>query len=332
MTEPTEIDFLPYNAPFLIASGLSATATAVMLVTALAKKFYKEPLGLMIIAVNLTDFIYCFTKITATFYHPTSNIGCNIIEAITHFGLMSAAICGALFGHALCQVIIHQGLQILLQCIRIYFTAAILPSFIVSIILVLRNYVRYSSSKDTCVHVIYPGEFDYDYAIFTTLPLILACVLSVMWYIRASQRLRYFVDRRNIKNLYLLMIYPGIVLVCWMPTLTKNTMISLGGTVPFVVSRIAIVLSQLQGFLDAIVYGGQSIKLKCRKSRRPAMRESGQEPKTDLSLSALDESCMMRDSMMSQRVQVHFSKTAGSLGSDYDLIESETNFEDLKKI
>lgn len=113
MTEPIEIDFLPYNAPFLIASGFSTIATTIMLAIALIKKFYKEPLGLMIVGVNLTDLIYCFTKVIATFNHPSKDIVCNIIEAITHFGFMSAAIWGALFGHALCLVVVNQSIEVL---------------------------------------------------------------------------------------------------------------------------------------------------------------------------------------------------------------------------
>lgn len=126
------------------------------------------------------------------------------------------------------------------------------------------------------------------------------------------------------------MIYPGIVVVCWMPTLTKNTLISMGITLPFAVGRISIVLSQLQGFLDAVVYGSQSIRMISCKKRRSAVETNIEQP-ADLYLSALRDSS--NSLLKSQRVQINFSRTPESADSDIDESDvEEITFAHAKRI
>ena len=302
-----DVEYFSNWLPSLISPALSVIATFLAVLTCVISKFYREPLGFMVFAINLSDFLFCFCKLSVLAIQPTSDTYCHILQAVSYTSLLSSSIWGALFGHALLISSKYQSTLIIKRVIHVYsFCATMIPLFM-GTATAFTDYVIYSDKVQSCVHRIYIGEFDYTFLIFGTIPVGGTCLFSLVWYVLAAFHLKKLIAKEQLGKVLTLFIYPGIFLVCWMPIVVKNVLVPWGIKPSPTVTIILREVAQLHGLLDALVYGGglrnlgKSLKQCCLgKASAKSLRASGVE---------IDHSLATTEGLLtsSGRVDVGFS-------------------------
>lgn len=101
---------------------------------------------------------------------------------------------------------------------------------------------------------------------YTFLPVWITCLLSIIWYKLAINKISSLQCVPAGTELYVLMIYPGINVICQGPALITQTVIQFGAAPPSnTVITIFTSLVNLQRLFDAVVY---------RKSIKRALKDS----------------------------------------------------------
>ena len=262
----TDITFFPMEYPFVLAPAVSALASFIVMIVCLCNDPFKTPLGKMLFHINLADFFFCFPKSLTAFILPSSDIFCKLIQLVTQFGLISSAVWGALFGHTLMIFSQRLGTEKLSNCMKYYYIFALILPAILSFLGLVTKYVNYSETEEACIHRVYHSRPDYHYIFFIDIPLLSACFFSVLWYLLAAKQLKKMLSKQETKFLFTLIVYPAILLVCWVPILTTNALIMYGLNVKKGLYVAFQALDHMQGLLDAVVYGGGMLKI-CGRGR-----------------------------------------------------------------
>ena len=258
--------YFPHRIRFLIPVLISAIATGIVVLLSLAFKLYKRPLSGMILAMNISHVLFYCSKLSVLFLPPHSNFHCGILSVINVFGLQSGEFWGAVFAHAFYIALKHQTTSEIPRMMKYYVIIAVIVPLINGLASLPTSFLIYSDTEKTCVHRIYFGRIDIESDLFTMIPMWIACIASAIWYKKAINKIAGLQETEAGPELYVLMIYPGILLVCWGPALIFEALLQFGLVGPNPTAfQIFNYLVNIQGFFNALVYG---------KSVAGAVRES----------------------------------------------------------
>lgn len=280
MSDPMKsifVTFLPVEGWYLLAPIISTISTAMVVISCIREKKHKETLGFMVLMINLADLHFCASKLLFSALDWTyGRWSCPIYDGINHFGLLASVIWGAFFGHALLQVARAQRIEVLEKSIKTYKLIGLFVPLVIAGILPFTEYaIYYEADTKLCVHYFtntdqYPGS-NLSYIFLAQVPIGVVCALSLIWYTKAYKQLRSLEVEGNMITL---IFYPAIIIVCWAPILVSGLFFMSLGTVgdhKRLLSAFEAV-GQLQGFLDAVIYGGGPKLFKklcqCRKRNR----------------------------------------------------------------
>lgn len=253
-TEWTSISFIPSDIERSITAIPSFLATSLVVIVGLIYKIHARPLGRMVLVMNVTHTMYYFVRLSSLITQPTNNFSCRLVVAIVLFLLVSSLLWGTFFGHAIYIITKRQSMQILATAFKWYLVIAAAFSGGIALVSILLDLVIYSESEG-CVHRIYPDKVDVPFLIAPTLPITLCVILSVVWSLLTGFAAKSHYMNVKAKDLFVLRVYPAIVIFCWLPILLYGTAANLGLQTSDTVHVILINLFLLQGFFDALVYG-----------------------------------------------------------------------------
>ena len=174
----------------------------------------------------------------------------------------------------------YNTIEALQKVMKYYISLAITIPLSISLVAMVLGYTQHSYEKKACVHRQILHQLDIEFLLYTNLPMIITCSISIIYYVRVFTKLRKVLRTQDPKELLVLLLYPGIFIVCWTHSLcSANTIQSFG--VLFDRNLIAILrgLAQLQGFMDALVYGEGSkgmIRRSCAAMKRCRARKQGE--------------------------------------------------------
>lgn len=281
--QPIYVPFFPYTSLGLIGPITSTIACTFVLIICLLNRLHKETVvGWMAAWILGADILFSFPKIIDYFMPSSTTFWCRFTEAIVLFGVQSSFIWSAFFGHLLYVVSTNSRVDELSRFKKAYILFAVFLPAISAISMTFTPYVMIDPDTKLCAHPVYQGHVDFLYLFLMSIPLMTCCLLSIIWYVLAGIQLRKHLDRGSTIELLVLVLYPGILLVCWVPNLVLNMYIFIGGhEVPNKTIMVGFVtLGHMQGFLDAIVYVKarmvvRGLKRLCPKRHEEKERESG---------------------------------------------------------
>lgn len=260
-----ELVWFPCQISPLISILISGIATITVVFLSVIFKLYKRPLSLMVLAISIAHVLFYFSKLSVLVFQPQSDLHCRILSILCVFGINSAVIWGALFAHAFYITLKYQNINEVSRMMKYYLIGAVLLPIFSGILSFLTNHLFYSPTEGTCVHRIYPNRFDVSDNICVLFPVWVACIASIIWYKMAINKISELQWTQTGSELYLLMIYPGILVFCWAPTLVTQTAMQFGATPSQTLNNILIFITNMQGLFDALVYG-RSVREELRDS------------------------------------------------------------------
>ena len=210
----------------------------------------------MILTLNAANTIYCFMKISGYIYKPSGLPYCKTAITISRVFICMSILASTLFGHTLYTITKYESLEAIEKYMKRYLLVLTVVPLTLGFSSGLTNYISYSQTQHTCVHLIYPGEIDTLLIFLVIIPTAICCILSAYWFIKAGGELNAKGLRGSKADSIALLIYPGIVIFCWIPILTYNVLKGFGYIQPS--ETVDVVMSniyQLQGLLDAVTYG-----------------------------------------------------------------------------
>lgn len=273
--EYTDVKFFPPGIYFALSCGLSAVASVIVSIACLLTGLHKELLGLMIFAINFADAIFFTVKLFASALQPQGAFACDLALSIGYFGLISSVFWSALFGHALYIVSRSQNYQALPKYSKIYQVFAFGLPLLLALFQLPTNFVIFSSESNACVHRFYQNAVDYVYLAFIYIPIGGSMVLSIIWYLLAALKFKRMVNTDNSTEIFTLLIYPAILLICWGPIFIKNLLVIFNIQMSAELTFCIQIVSLLQGFFDALVYGVSKRRFKqfCKHVRCLAKKQ-----------------------------------------------------------
>lgn len=275
--EYVEVVLFPIGMPYLISPILSGIATFIVIVCCIIFKSYKEPLGLMIFGITISDFAFCYVKTVYSIWLPSTDFMCKLAQGIGQYGVVSSVLWGAFFGHALLLITRSFQIDVLKTVTKYYLFFAVTVPLGLATLSIMTDYVVYENVNgvERCIHKVYKGSVDVTFAVFTTIPLLIGCILSIVWYAMAAKKLKQVIQGDNAKHLLTLIVYPAIMLGCWLPVLGNFTLSPFGLESSAETRALFQAIDQMQGLLDALIYGGSKhalitkffLMLFCKKRR-----------------------------------------------------------------
>ena len=255
--------YFPLKLDSLISVLISAIATTIIVSLSLIFKLYKQPTSLMVLTINIGHVLFYYSKLSVLIYQPLSDTHCKILGIFSVFGSQSSAIWGALFAHAFNNILKYQEISEirLLRSLKYYLLIAVMIPAIMGGLSCWTDLIVYSNNYGTCVHRVYPDSVDTIGYIFIRVPVLIACVASIIWYKIAINKLSGLQGKRKSGDFYLFMIYPGIMVFCWGPHLTVQALVEFGAAPSQNLINVLIFVKYLQGFFDALVYGKSVVKV-----------------------------------------------------------------------
>ena len=269
------IIFLPTDWNSSISIIISGLATFTVVVYGFYAKISRDVLGKMVLAVNIADLAFCLIMLSVHVYSGSTGFYCKAIQAMAHCSLLYSLFWGTFFGHAFYTLVKHQTTLVIEKSYRYYMAISSVCSIGLSMATFFTNYSEYDSHLDACVHLVQSGELDVTLILFSQVPITCVTVMGTYWYIRAAYLLNGDGGNLKVKNPLTLLVYPGIVIVCWLPVNLVSTLIGFGITPSRFVDLFTKNLYELQGFFDAVVYGITPLMRKCSQRERRAVEEAG---------------------------------------------------------
>lgn len=250
-----EVVYFPLETLSVIPVLISALATTTIVLLSLFFKFYRRPLSLMILAINIAHVLFYFSKLSVLVLKPRSDFHCKILGIIDIFGLESAAFWATLFSHLFYIILKHQSFSVVPIMLRYYLFFAVLLPFTAGVLSFFTNHVIYSADQGTCVHRVYLDRIDITGNLFVRIPIGFACIACAVWYKMALNQLKHLRSIQTGMELYAVMIYPAILVICWGPNFFLQIALQLGATPGPTVINGFLFLAHLHGLWDALVYG-----------------------------------------------------------------------------
>lgn len=272
MSDTIIIPFFPSDTLLLICPFLSFIACLAALIASLSLRLYKDSMGVMSLYIIIADLCFEFPKLIACFGYEKSFHFCNIMLAFSHFGMVSSFFWAAFFAHLLFRVAKTHNVHVSKKYMTLYVVCAVVLPILHTIASMFTDYVEYNPTTRSCIHTMTVGQVDYGYVFYTQLPLVMAILMSLYWYVGTILQLRHVFEKGHDFDLLTLILYPAILIICWTPATIASTMAFFGIRPNPSLVAVFQGLVQLQGFFDALVYGRSKslfrfIWLCCRKRR-----------------------------------------------------------------
>lgn len=309
-TDGTDI----YNVPLftkdirsMLPSILSVISTFIVVIVSIYGKFWKKTLSTMIFSINLADFIFFSAKTFVLLYQPITDYGCQILQVICTFGLISSVTWGCIFGHAFYMVLKYKNLLVLNNYWRVYLTISIMVPLMALFGVFFTDNIRYVDGD--CIYQVIPDKLDYLLLLRLHGPIVICIIMNVVWYILAIRILRGIVFTGSLKETLTLMIYPGILIVCLGPIITVHTLIQFGVRPETILVEWMRGLAYSMGFFDAMIYG-EGVKSTSRNLCRKRCRFGRQSIKG--SRTTTNE---LEETFLASKPRVDFHESIGSVNS-----------------
>ena len=266
MNEPQKIVFLPTDWELNISVMISAASTFLVVVYALYAKITKDVLGKMVLALNASDLLFTLVMLSVHVYKPDSDIYCKVIQAFAHCSLLLSLMWGTFFGHGFYSIVKYRTMSSLENAFKYYVIVSLTVSVSVGFGTILTEYSTYDGAMAQCVHTV--GSPDITLIAFSQIPIFTLTILGLIWYVYAAVMLRREESDVKIKHPLTLLVYPGIVILCWLPVNIVTTAAGFGYTPSKFIDFTTKNLFQLQGFFDALVYGITPLMKRARAHKR----------------------------------------------------------------
>ena len=272
------IIFLPTDWASAISLLISSLATTLVVIYGVHNKIYKHVLGKMVLIVNAADLAFCLIYLSVRFLAPANDMQCKIVQAFAHSTLIFSLLWGTFFGHSLYIMSKYQNLSALQKSYKDYIRISVVFSLGLGIATIFTNYTQFSATEKSCVHLVRAHETDVTLIIFSQIPISVVCLLGVFWYISAGLMLKKGTGLTRINNILTLLIYPGIVIICWLPVNIVTVCLTAGVTISRGVDGVTKNLYQLQGLFDAMGYGiAPVMKKRCASNNQVDIEYSEDE-------------------------------------------------------
>ena len=291
--QPVYLIVFPVKMPYLAVTILSCVSTFAVIVVAIMLKAYKKPLGTMILGITISDFVFTLTKTMGSIFIPQTGFLCNLLQTICLYGIVSSVMWGAFFGHALLITSKTFQVELLEKYKKYYIVFGSITTLGYEMLNLLTNNVEYLPDETgvvRCIHITYPGTFDYAFSLFLTFPVLSGIILSVIWYVKAAKNLRVLIKGDNVKHLLTLIVYPAIMLICWFPLIAVNALSQFGVAVSLQLQALVLAFAQMQGLINALVYGvsmntlvANTLCFCCFQKKKNRIRDTIEIPTTNIS-------------------------------------------------
>lgn len=256
------IPFFPISPYYLICPLISVISAFAVITLSILTGQHKEPLGKMVIIILALDTIFCVPVIAAGHPYEKSGILCEVLIFIVHFGWEASCIWSALFAYSLLNIIKNLTSTSIENKMRWYMLAGLVFPLFHTVGAIFTDYVQYDSHMKQCVHVAIPDKFDGSYFFVTSLPIIMCCFLSLVWYGMAAKHLKRIFSESKNSDVIILLLYPSIMILCWGPNVILNSSIIFGQSPDPTLIQLFQGICKLQGFFNAVVYGCSKKMLK----------------------------------------------------------------------
>ena len=269
----TEIVFFPTAFWELSCSLVSTITTFLVIVLCIISGFYKTHTGRIVVWINFADFLYSGSKAIHALVRGKSNRYCMALQLMSGYGLISSIISSALFGQALFRILKTQCTTVSERTMKIYILIGVILPLAEPVASYFTKFTVYSQELDTCVHRVYHGHLDYSFIFQRYIPFAFVCTFSIAFYLQVVFTIKTIFAEVNSRELWGFLAYPAIVILCWLPHLTLDIVLSLNYNVHRLIVSIVVMNGQLQGFWDALAYGlskkvRESLKEICCTERK----------------------------------------------------------------
>ena len=239
-----------------IAANLSTFSCALILLTFIKRETKNSYWEKMSFYLLLGDFIFFLPKVINGLPIPKSGPFCKVAIMMVEAGGNSAFFWAPVFAHALYILAKHKSVALIEKYWIHYFSFAVVLPIIFGIAIIFPDYVQYDSKDDKCVHYTYEGEVDVGYIVFAHLPTYMAILPCIFYYVLAGRYLRKQLSEEKRAEIFVIGLFPAVLLVCWIPILTFYMIKDFGGSPPDGLELVFQTLANSNGFFDALVYGG----------------------------------------------------------------------------
>lgn len=248
-----EIVLFPNDPLSLILLSLSIVSSLVVLVVCVVYKLYRQPLEFMVTWTTFAHVTGSVIELILGAPFGKTALDCKIATVVELFSDISTFHWTSFFGHALITTIKTQNMDAIVRYkLRYFLFGTIVPLFY-SLVNFFQKWI--DVSNNICVYRIPRQGHEGILFVLSTIPFYIMFGLCLWWYIRAIIRMRKELDKEYRSQAFVLLLFPGILIVCWLPDLVLNMLIYL----QFVPSTTAFTVMKLldysQGFLDSMVYG-----------------------------------------------------------------------------
>lgn len=276
---PSTIAFFPNDMVSYICILISGICCLIVLACSFCTGIYKTSLGRMVANIILFDVVAYLAMILGSCDFFKYDFLCKVSETLVTGSLFSSSLWAAFIGHALLCAMEQSNSDVLKTLLPKYtFYANIMP-FVFMMPSLGINYVEYMEDQNICTHKMIPGKFDYTYFIFGYTPIIVPCGLSIFWYVKVLIKMRTYYNMEQRVKAYKMLLYPTMLIICWMPILTINMLTAFNIKVDQRIIDMFENFGHLQGFLDALVYGASKkmidqVKGRIRSCKRRILDEN----------------------------------------------------------
>lgn len=256
---------------------LSIIATSFIIFISLKSRLYKDILGKMALMNIIADFIYAIFKFLTYIPIEKTQEYCEIVQVLAGYGRGASLIWSMLFGHAMLHLTKSDDVRSINRYRKIYVATAFITPIFLEVLSVLNDFYIVSPKNDDYCSM-YFDETSISQMVITTVPTTAICVLSVFLYVYACYRLY----RKGIwlKEVLTLLLFPSIIIFCWIPIRVVDLIVTLGGNPNGIIMLYLNEFSHLVGFFQCIAYGrnrnvqSEIRKLWCCRSRKPEIKRS----------------------------------------------------------
>ena len=310
----------PYISPesdFIIPAALSFCSTLLVVLFTTYKKFWRCALAKMIFASNLMDAIFFSSKLSVLLHTPGSNTYCLTMRLIFNFIYFSLMIWKACFGHAFYSILKTKKTETLSHNLKYYTLFALVLPFISFVSSIFHGKPNYSEETQSCVDRVYLYKLDWPLMLYIIIPCISTIVLNIIWYIWAYRELQSIKLKKNIKESLTLILYPGVLIVCWLPLFLVQTFVQFGVAANQSAIKGLTILAYLMGFFNALVYVEGKLRCVRRFGKRGSRYFSGKKQCEKKSLNLESESGWSEGPNMQSEVTESFTPEMANPDQSY---------------
>lgn len=247
-----DLVFIPLDVPYVLFPSISFMSTICALLVCIGTKLYRKPVGRMIIFFLLSSCLSDSVKFFGSIFFPQSAITCRISDMIFRFGMLSTAIGGSLFAHALHRVSKYKLIS-LNSIVKVYFAVTVLIASVLTLASSQTDLVQFKDGE--CLQQIDQKAIDLNYLFITAIPLLGCCILTIFWYALSAQSIIRVINEERNKYLLTLICYPILSVLCWFPLSALYFWMSITNYKGAFLAAPLEAFCQFQGCLNSLVYG-----------------------------------------------------------------------------